>query len=165
MIIFTPNTVIKSAEVNLNFAEVTANIDKDWTTWTPTWSSGGTQPALGNGTLTAKYRQLGKIVFVSIRFVAGSTTTFGTSSYYLTYPVTPLATYNTTSGGWNLSGYAEDAGVTAYTIQGTRMASLTTFQIVMVAPQNANVNTWGATLPATWGNGDFWWATGFYEAE
>jgi len=164
MIVFTPNTVIKSADVNLNFDEVNANIDKDWTTWTPTWSSGGTQPAIGNGTLTAKYRQLGKIVFVSIRFVAGSTTTFGTGTYYLTYPVTPLSTYNTTSGGWNLSGYAEDAGVVAYTIQGTRMYSLTTFQIIMVAPQNANVNAWGATLPTTWGNGDFWWATGFYEA-
>ena len=164
MIIFTPNTVIKSADVNLNFSEVTASIDKSWTTWTPTWSSSGTQPALGNGTLSAKYRQLGKIVFVQIIFVVGSTTTMGTGNYYLSYPVTPPSTYNTTSGGWCLQGYAEDAGVVAYNVHGTRTADLTKFQVIIYAPQTANVSGWAQTGPFAWATGDFWSATGFYEA-
>jgi hypothetical protein len=164
MIIFTPNTVIKSTEVNSNFQETLDTIDKDWTTWTPTWSSTGTQPAIGNGTLSAKYRQLGKIVFVQIRFVAGSTTTFGTGTYYLSYPVTPASSYNTTSGGWSLQGYCEDLATVAYNVHGTRTADLTKFQVIIYAPQNANVQAWAQTAPFTWANGDFWQATGFYEA-
>jgi len=164
MIIFTPNTVIKSADVNLNFSEVTASIDKSWSTWTPTWSSSGTQPALGNGTLTAKYRQLGKIVFVSIKFVAGTTTTFGTGTYKLTYPVTPISTYNTSSGGWCLQGYSEDLASVAYNVHGARTVSLTEFSVNIYAPQTGNVGQWAQTFPFTWATGDFWSATGLYEA-
>jgi hypothetical protein len=164
MIIFTPNTVIRSTDVNSNFNELDAKIADNWTTWTPTWSSTGTQPSLGDGTLTAKYMQIGKIVFVTIRFVAGATTTFGSGSYRLTYPVTPTSAYSTNNAGWCLSGYSEDAGLVTYTVNGTRCVSLTTFAVSISSPISASADQWRSIGPFTWGTGDFWSATGFYEA-
>jgi hypothetical protein len=55
-------------------------------TYTPTWSSNGVQPAIGNGTLTARYFRIQKFVYVEMFFVAGSTTTFGTGSYQFSLP-------------------------------------------------------------------------------
>lgn len=57
------------------------------TSWTPTWSASGTAPAIGNGTLTGNYLRVGKLVIFSFKFVAGSTTTFGTGTYTFTLPV------------------------------------------------------------------------------
>lgn len=62
-----------------------------WTAYTPAWSSSGTQPVLGNGTLTGKYVQTGKFVTCSGKLTYGSTTTFGTGIYAITLPVTAAA--------------------------------------------------------------------------
>jgi len=49
-----------------------------WTSYTPTWTSQtGSQPSLGNGVLSGSYKQIGKTVFVEVRFRGGSTTTYG----------------------------------------------------------------------------------------
>ena len=64
-----------------------------WTTYTPVWSSnGGTQPALGNGTLTGRYVSLGPTIVGEIRMVAG-TVGFnrGTGKYYFSLPVLGVA--------------------------------------------------------------------------
>jgi hypothetical protein len=44
-----------------------------WTSYTPTLSN----LTLGNGTLTAKYNQIGKIMFVRINVILGSTSSMG----------------------------------------------------------------------------------------
>ena len=50
-------------------------------TWVPTWTqSSGTQPAIGNGTLTGKYVRQGYLVKFDMSLTVGSTTTFGNSS-------------------------------------------------------------------------------------
>lgn len=64
-------------------------IPDDWTAYTPVWSSSGTAPALGNGTLTGAYMQVGDLVFIKIVLRMGSTTTFGTGVYRFSLPVTP----------------------------------------------------------------------------
>jgi len=72
-----------------------------WTSYSPTWAidSGGTNPSIGNGSLTGRYMQAGKLVMFTITLVAGSTTTWGSGVYTWTYPVTPLnSTANTGSG-------------------------------------------------------------------
>lgn len=56
--------------------------------YTPTWSSTGTQPALGNGTLTGTYIALGKLVFATFALSTGSTTTYGTGAYTISLPFT-----------------------------------------------------------------------------
>lgn len=40
-----------------------------WTSWTPTW----TNITIGNGTVTAKYKQIGKTVFARVSVTGGST--------------------------------------------------------------------------------------------
>ena len=57
-------------------------------TFTPTWTSSGTQPAIGNGTLTGRYFRVQKLVFVQVLWIAGSTTTFGTGDYRFALPAT-----------------------------------------------------------------------------
>ena len=60
-----------------------------WTIYTPVLgSSDGIAPVLGNGSLTGRYAQIGKTVFVKIFFRAGSTTQRGTSFWTITLPVT-----------------------------------------------------------------------------
>lgn len=70
-----------------------AALDAAWTAYTPAWTSTGTAPALGNGTLTGSYRKVGsKTVFYKIRLTPGSTTTFGTGSYLLSLPAVAKST-------------------------------------------------------------------------
>jgi hypothetical protein len=63
-----------------------------WTSYTPVWGSNGTAPSLGNGTYSAAYAQIGKIVHYRIQMTLGSTSTVGTGSRYSwTLPVTGTA--------------------------------------------------------------------------
>jgi hypothetical protein len=63
-----------------------------WTTYTPTWTSNGSPPALGNGTLTGRYVSLGATIVGEIRMVAGSTGfARGTGKYYFTLPSLAVA--------------------------------------------------------------------------
>jgi hypothetical protein len=56
------------------------------------WSSTGTQPVLGNGTLTGHYNRFGtnRVIF-TFQLTMGSTTTFGTGTWFIRVPITPTA--------------------------------------------------------------------------
>lgn len=89
MIVFTPNTVIKSTEVNSNFTELQTqfnNYNAAWTTWTPTRNN----ITVGNGTEKAYYKQIGKTVFARYVFICGSTSSIA-GTVRVSYPVTPNA--------------------------------------------------------------------------
>lgn len=59
----------------------TPNTGGNWADYTPTWTSKlGANPAIGNGTLSGTYFQVGKYVVCHVTMVAGSTTTFGGTS-------------------------------------------------------------------------------------
>lgn len=63
-----------------------------WTTYSPTWTSNGTQPVLGNGTLTGRYVSLGATIVGEIRMVAGSSGfSRGSGKYYFSLPSTGVA--------------------------------------------------------------------------
>lgn len=74
-------------------AELTASnnrltlLEGGFTAFTPAWTSSGTAPAIGNGTLLGAYKQVGKSLTVRLFWQAGSTTTFGTGTYSLSVPV------------------------------------------------------------------------------
>lgn len=57
-----------------------------WSAWTPTL----TNMTLGNGTLEARFNQLGKTVDYTFRFTLGSTSAMGTNPQF-TLPVAPRA--------------------------------------------------------------------------
>jgi hypothetical protein len=60
-----------------------------WTSYNPVWASTGTQPSIGNGTLTGEYRLVGKTCTMRMSIVAGTTTAFGSGFYSFTVPFTP----------------------------------------------------------------------------
>lgn len=66
-----------------------------WTPYAPVWAGAdGFGPVLGNGTLSGRFLQIGNWIDVAIVLYMGTTTSYGTSSYwYFTLPFSPkLAT-------------------------------------------------------------------------
>lgn len=137
-----------------------------WAAYTPTWTSTGTAPSIGNGTLSGRHQQIGKTVTFAFNMTAGSTTTFGTGSYRFSLPVTS-ATGIYTSGTFALGGwaYGEDAAITGYMFF-PRWISTTTFELVYHSTTVAGAagNVVGSTTPFTWGSADFIRGTITYEA-
>lgn len=85
--------------------------------YTPTWTSSGTAPAIGNGTITGQYSRQGKMADVLIKMTLGSTSTAGTGTYYWSLPFAPASTtYADIMGSWLLtdSGAGTRVGTAAY---------------------------------------------------
>lgn len=61
-------------------------------TYNPVWSSSGTSPNIGNGTIKGKYIKVGKLVVAWVSQVNGSSTTYGTGQYGWSLPTTPANT-------------------------------------------------------------------------
>lgn len=60
--------------------------------YTPTLTSGGTAPTLGNGTLTAVVTRHGAMISVTYNLAIGSTTNLGTGELRFSLPTTPVST-------------------------------------------------------------------------
>lgn len=54
--------------------------------YSPTWTTSGEAPNLGDGILTGRYTLSGRICTVNVKFKAGSTTTFGTGAFMFSLP-------------------------------------------------------------------------------
>ena len=116
-------------------------------TYTPGWTGDGGNPVLGNGTLSGRYRLLGKQLSCGIVVQPGTTTTFGTSTYRFSIPagLTFLGTGtcsgffwdNSAGGGFGLTGQFNNGGST--------VACYVNSTNAVVAP----------AVPATWANADF----------
>lgn len=129
-------------------------------TFTPTWTSSGTQPAIGNGTLTGRYFRVQKLVFVQILFIAGTTTTYGTGDYRFALPVTARAGLY----GFMPTGVARvyDSSANAvYLGQASFRAGSTT--VMEGFATNANLAI-GATHPMTFASSDEIQFVYWYEA-
>jgi hypothetical protein len=129
-----------------------------WNSFTTSWSAAGTAPAIGNGTIVSSYSQIGKTVNFRILLTAGSTTTFGTSFYYFTVPVTAAsgATGNFTPIG---NAMASDASASLYYEATTILANTTQ---VFVRYQTSGL--FGQTTPVTFANTDIIAINGTYQA-
>jgi hypothetical protein len=119
--------------------------------YTPVWTADGTQPSLGNGSLTGRHVTQGDMVTFSITFAAGSTTTFGTSNYHFSLPV------NATAGEkWLANCAVLDTGLQYYTgfatIEGDVSAGI--IQDMLISSNTVGPTNWGATNPFTFGSGD-----------
>jgi len=59
-----------------------------WQEYVPVWTSQtNPQPVVGNGAIGGQYTRIGDLVVANVQLVMGSTTTYGTNSYYFTLPV------------------------------------------------------------------------------
>jgi hypothetical protein len=131
-------------------------IGLEYSTWTDysgslTWAATGTQPAIGNGTITARYRRSGKMVVFQFRLAMGSTTTYGTGTYTISLPV------NSASRLQVGSAYLRDSSATSnghapgsVVIDGSTVTSC----IIVSSTGTGTGNVAGQTQPFTWANGD-----------
>lgn len=131
-----------------------------WTTWVPTL----TNLTLGNGTQTARYRQMGKTIDYYWSFVLGSTSAVSvTTPPKFTLPVAPRSHYGT-GGSTAFPGAVHllDAGLAHR--QG--LVQLDTGSTVQLAYWDATptLQSIGSTTPWTWGTNDAITAWGSYEA-
>lgn len=86
-------------------------------TYTPAWTSTGTAPSIGNGTINAVYYRANRLVLFWVRVLFGSTTSAGTGIYSISLPVEAITmAYNTPLGGAQFSNYGIRgyAGLTVY---------------------------------------------------
>ena len=127
-----------------------------WTTYTSTLS--GTGWAIGDGTITAKYAQIGKTVHFRTSATFGSTSTYGASAApRLSLPVANAA--NLTING---KAIVNRAGAVYYMWHANGLTS-TTVQPFMT-DANGLVSNPTATSPFTWVAGDVLTIVGSYEA-
>lgn len=130
-----------------------------WIDYTPTWTTSGTAPVLGNGTLTGRYQRTGKTVHFQALLTAGSTTTFGTGNWRITPPFTPKSGIR-----WKVHTEYLDTGVNQYHGWGVcdtaTQFTMNHFPTTAGNPDRAVSNT----IPFAWGNTDQLTMQGTYEA-
>lgn len=136
---------------------------KGFKVYTPTL--GGTGWAIGNGTLTGEFFELGKLCIFGIMLIYGSTSTAGTSD--AVYPTLTLPVTTSASDPLNLvSALATDVSTgqanqtlweinAATTIQGITLVSANSGNPVTLASIRNN-------RPFTWATGDNLILSGFY---
>lgn len=125
-------------------------------TYVPVWGSTGGAPGLGNGTITGRYAQAGKLVFVQISLAMGSTTTYGAAAWTFTLPVACQASV------FPSVGYRAIDVSTGQQYPGAGYIEPTNG----VVPQSPSlpINFLGPTIPFTWAAGDSVEIVGTYEA-
>lgn len=121
----------------------------DWTTYTPTWTGSGSNPAIGNGSLTGEYRQLGKSVLVNINLTVGSTTTFGSGTYSYSLPFA-AATRNFLG-----PALAIDSGSAVYTGEAYIGSGASVINCYSpTGASGASPTSWSTANPMTWAVND-----------
>lgn len=127
--------------------EALAPTDIAWTDYTPTL----TNMTEGNGTVTAKYHQIGRLVTVEFSFVLGSTSTMGTNPT-ISLPVTGAIA---STEMHSKIGTILESGVRACPAV-VRLLSNTTaqFRRLTVSGSDVVVSNITATAPHTWGTND-----------
>ena len=94
----TPFTVDSSGNVymagNMQFFSA-AHLQAS--SYAPVWSASTTAPALGDGTLTGSYSQIGNFVTANVTLAVGSTTNLGVGTYTFSLPVVASAPKSSTT--------------------------------------------------------------------
>lgn len=116
--------------------------------YVPIWSTTGTQPVLGNGTIYGRYARLGRLVHLYIELTMGSTTTYGTGTFGFSLPVTAENRF------WILPGASLDVGVGYEDITGVISGNLTTVFLHTLTSVGSNLTTVTQGTPITFGTGD-----------
>lgn len=128
-----------------------------WTPYTP--ALGGSGWAIGNGSTSGAYIQIGKTVYFRAVVLFGSTSSYSTTADpTVTLPVT-CNTDSTSHAQMNLRMIRNTVG----NYQGLILFNATWIALYYLG----NGFTWSgirSTTPATWQSGDVWWMNGFYEA-
>lgn len=129
-----------------------------WTSYTPTWTTTGSAPAIGNGTLAGAYRIDGKTLFIRIRFIPGSTTTFGTGSWSFSLPGGVTSVSGTQQ---YIAARGVDVSASAnYSGSGRVVSSATALSGIHLGSGTSFID---GTIPFTWTTSDEFHMTGVVE--
>ena len=128
-----------------------------FTTYVPVWSSSGTQPAIGNGTITGRYLQIGKLVYFIVSVTMGGPTPSGTGSYFISVP----ADISASAPRPTVAVQAFDSSASQTFIGGAIKQTTTTIDPVTLA---SPVVSFAPTVPFTWATTDTLVLSGTYEA-
>lgn len=122
-----------------------------WSSYTPTWTGSGSNPAIGNGTMVGYMRKVGRTVEVRIAQTMGSTTTYGTGEFRWTIPLTPHSTF---VRDLSVLGTADvdDAGTLHYA--SNTVAWRASASTIIIRQAGGINNIFGATVPFTFANTD-----------
>jgi hypothetical protein len=135
----------------------------DWVDYTPSWTSSGTQPNIGNGSVTGKWRRVGDSIECQVRVLAGSTTTYGTGTYLLSLPQgLSFDTSKFVDGGDDQRlGYGSivDQGNIRWFFFVNYRSNSSNRVVFIVSPDGTSGfvtsnSVWSPTVPFTFGNGD-----------
>ena len=141
-------TADSTAATGLAWATVSS---ETWTTWTPTL----TNITAGNGTVTAKYLQVGKMVNVYFKFILGSTSAI-TGNPTFTLPVSAVQQVIAPA-------YIQDAGTNNYYGILTLGGGSGTIVMQNVAGTYPSFAAISSTVPMTWTTNDYLYSNISYE--
>lgn len=130
-----------------------------WINYTPVWASSGTQPVLGNGSISGSYYLENKIIRVRGILQLGTTSTVGTGNYYISTPVTYAASaFEPMFGAWLLDqsaglhysffGQAQSGTQMSWRNAGNGIGQIWS-ATTPVVPANTDIFAWAVTLNAT----------------
>lgn len=124
----------------------------EWQNYTPSWTTNSTNPVLGNGAISGKWRRVGDSIEISIGIHFGSTTTFGTGSWRFSYPsgFTLNLSKIESASGIPISGVAQGSPGGS-TVIGSVECYSTLFQIRGALLNGAA--QWSSSFPGEWSTG------------
>lgn len=158
--IITTAKIDDGAVTNSKLSTTSGELGGTWATWTPTY----TNITVGNGTVVAKYTQIGKTVIGRWSLILGSTSSIG-SNPNLTAPVSTNADYNSSTdfwvGGASILDSSGPAGWNGYVFMNNSNTLRLLSNNSQTDTRNASLT---ATKPFTWATGDIISITFTYEA-
>lgn len=127
-----------------------------WTNYTVSWTAASVNPTLGNGTILARYTQIGKTIHYSGVINCGSTTNGGTGTWSVSLPATAVTLTNGEQSGtckYNLVGTGDFIGITRIT------SGATTMQFhVKTGTNSSSYDLVSNTVPGATASGNrLWW--------
>jgi hypothetical protein len=121
-------------------------IEDEAVTFAPIWSSSGTQPAIGNGSIVGRYVRNGSGWKAWYQITFGSTTTYGTGVYFFSLPFALSGGISFVTGSANVT----DTGTNEYTCIARGDNTNGIRLLTTVSP----ATTVAAMVPFTFGNTD-----------
>lgn len=116
-----------------------------WITYTPTWTnSAGGSLALNNGTLTGRYLKQGKLCFIYISLLCGSTTTYGTGGGEFRFALPINASVDTMLSGSYFDTSANAGTGRYFVVTGITQTSYVKGFSTGTEPINPNTLAWAA---------------------
>ncbi|MFE0699112.1 hypothetical protein [Streptomyces sp. NPDC058872] len=138
--------VVTAAYMNAEIRDQFNDLISGWTSYTPSWTSTGTAPAIGNGSLFGRYKLIGKLCIVNFEMLAGTTTTFGTGVWGFSAPFT-AANPGSSTTNFSYLGSARGHSATAW-YTGT-VGILKNTSVARIY-SHTGTSEWSSSQPHSW---------------